>query len=129
MGRRQVLGVRCRPAVLEAAHVRGAALALVEDLDRRRREPDLDVVGRALVGHRVIVMIGRHVVVEPDLRLRPVTVNETVGRQRGVRGAIEIVEELAPRLAVSLHHPVVQVGHEPSNVLVYLVDRETGDVA
>ena len=84
MGVRHVRGVGGVLAPAVAAAMGGDAPALEEQLDDRRREPDLDALVHELVGDAVVVVLDGDVVVDVDPGVAPL--GELVAR-RGAAGA------------------------------------------
>src|SRR6516164_4510091 len=69
-----VFGHRGRPMRPQAAPMAGDALAAVEDLDRRRGDPRLDLLADQLVRHAVEMLGNLDVVVEVDPAALPLGV-------------------------------------------------------
>src|SRR6202011_3842478 len=66
VARRHVLAHRRMLAVGGRAHMRGNALAAMEDFDRARRNARPNLLTQQLMRHRVVVLVDLYVVVEPD---------------------------------------------------------------
>jgi hypothetical protein len=71
------------------------ALAVVEDLDGGRREPDLNGFVHQGMRDRVRVVLDEDVVVEIHFRPFPLSVREGLRRQRAHGRAVESLEEVA----------------------------------
>ena len=104
-------------------------LALVQDLDRRRGQTRLDLVVHESVWDRVEVAVDEEVVVDVDATLRPVRVLEADGGQRTQRRALQLLEELAPALAVAAHLARVQVHEQLADAHVHRARRVEDFVA
>lgn len=86
------------------------ALAAVEDLDGRRRQPDFDAGVDQGVRHGVAVVVDLDVVVDVHPGLPPFGVDVPVGREWLEGRAVKPLEEQAAGLpAVPLHRPGVEV--------------------
>ena len=83
--------------------------AALEDLDRRRRETHVERLVHERIRDRVVVAIDLDVVIDVDAGLQPVGMDEALGRQRLQGGAIQLLEEVAPRAsAVALHRTGIE---------------------
>ncbi len=87
-------------------------LAAMEDLDRHRRHPDVHPLVHQGMGHRGVVAVDLHVVVDVDARQLPLAVDEGRRRQGAERGPVEPLEELLAARLVAAHPPAVQGGEE-----------------
>ena len=92
---RHVLGDRGVPARHEAARMQPDARAALKDLDRGRREADVEQRVNQRMRHRVVMAIDLDVVVDVDARAEPVGMDKALGRERLQRGPIEAREEIA----------------------------------
>ena len=65
-----------------------------------------------LVGHRVVVVMDRDVVVDVHAGPGPLAVDEGRRRQRPQGGLVQAREQLAPAGAVQAHAPAIEVGEQ-----------------
>jgi hypothetical protein len=94
-------------------------MTLVEDLDRGGGKLHLDLLPGEPVGHRVVVLVDRDVVVDVHRCFLPVPVHARRPGQGAHRRQIDGLEELPAGGVHALHLPVV----EPLQALSY---REVG---
>ena len=116
------------PAV--TAHMGGAALAVMEDLDGARGEASVDMLVDERIRDGVVVPVQLDVVVDVDPRVDlPLAVDERLGRPRPERGLVEAREELPAAGAVQAHGAGVHVGEQLGDAGVEGGEGEEGHVA
>ena len=93
MAGRHVPGHGRVPAVSRGPNMGGDALAVVEDLDGPRRDPDPQRLLQQLVRNRVVVPLDLDVIVEPGVPFEPFGVFVWVGGQRFQRRLVELLEQ------------------------------------
>ena len=86
-------------AIAAHAHVRGDPLALEEDLDGPRRQPNVDLGAGEAIGNAVIMGGGVDVIIDADAACPPFGELIGLGRQRLQRRAIDLFEQLPARYA------------------------------
>ena len=107
----------------------GDPAAFVEDLDRAGGDADIDGLAQQAVGHGVETGVDLDVVVETDPGAAPFGVFVRRLWQGPQRRPIEPFEELAAGSAEMAHDAGIQIGGQPAELLVELVEGEEGAVA
>ena len=126
VGLGHVRGARRVPAARVAADVGSHALATLEELDGRRRQPRVEPLVHEAVRDRVVMVVDLDVVVDVDTRGLPLGVDEGLGRQRAQRRLVETFEELAAARPVAAHRAGVEVLEQLGDACVERGQRKEG---
>jgi len=111
--RGHMLRDRCVATIARSAHVRSDPLPFVEQLDGRSSNPCLYGLPREAIWHRVIMPLDLDMVIEPCAPAPPFGINIRLCRQRLQRRAVDLLEQLAPRLPDPAQHaPIVELHQE-----------------
>ena len=101
----------------------------MEQLDRARGQPGLDLVADQAVGDRVVVAVDVDMVVEADPAQAPLGIFVGGRRQRLERRMVELEEQIAAAHPQAAHRPGIEVDDQRGDRLVELGQREEAAVA
>lgn len=102
-----MLRYRRVPAIAGSTHMGGDPLALVEQLDRARRDPRLDRLTREAVGDRVVMALDLDMIVKPGAPPPPFGEHIGLQRQRLQGRSVDRLEQLTAGLADAAHDPAI----------------------
>ena len=105
------------------------ALAAMEDLDRARGDPHVDLGADELVRDRIQEVMDLDVVIEIDARAPPFRELPIVGGQGNEGVALDLLEQLPSAQAEVAHRTIVHALHDERDRLVAFGEREEGQPA
>ena len=129
VGAGHVVGVRAVLAAHVAALVDADALTAMEDLDRARGDPHLNLGADERVWNRIEKVMDLDVIVEIDPRAPPFRELPIVGGQGDEGVALDLLEQLATAQAEVAHGTLVHALHDERDRLVAFGEREEGQPA
>ena len=119
-----MVGVRAVLGAHVASLMDADALAAMEDLDRARGDPHLDLGADQRVRNRIKEAMDFNVIVEIDPRAPPFRELPIVGGQGDEGVALDCLEQLAPAQAEVAHGTIVHASHDERDRLVAFGERE-----
>jgi hypothetical protein len=124
-----VVGVRAVLAAHITALMGADALAAMDDLDRARGDPHLDLGPDQRVRDRIEKVMDLDVIVEIDPRAAPFRELPIVGGQGDQGVALDRLEQLAPAQAEVAHGTFVHALHDEGDGRVAFGERENRQMA
>ncbi len=129
MAGRHVIGDGGVLAIGRRPGVGGDTFAVVENLDRPRREPDPDLLSQQAVRRRVVMLVHLDVAIEADSALLPFRENVGGRRQGSQGGSLDLIEQVPAAGAEMSCQPVIQSIEEDTDGGVQFRQREEPLVA
>lgn len=126
---RHVLGLSRGLTAAGQPAMRRHALGFEVDLDDRWREAGFEVLTDELVGHAVVVVLDRDVVVDIDAARLPLSHLVALGRQRLQGRSVKPFVELTAARAQMLHRPPVELDELLADRLIELSETEERPIA